>query len=91
MSKPIPSSFVAVKTKFVLNGQVTYQWVVKPVTDVIGTNKPIRCMVCEGPVRIHTQRSIYGPQPHVEHMRREDSEECPNGVHFKGERRKPPC
>lgn len=79
MKPNLNSTYVAVKTKFIIDGQASYRWLTKPVVDLIGGKNEIRCAICEGPVRIHTQRVAHGPQPHVEHLRSEDSELCPNG------------
>ncbi len=73
------NSFVAVRTKFIREGQISFMWLTKPVEEVIGTKNEVRCAICEGAVRVHSQRVLHGPRPHVEHLRTEDSERCPNG------------
>lgn len=41
-------------------------------------------MHCYGAVRIHQQQVERGPQDHVEHRLRQDSESWRVGVHFQG-------
>lgn len=78
------STFVAVRTKFIRNGIISFEWLVMAVENAIGLNRPIRCARCEGEVRIHRQLSPDGPVAHVEHIHKEDSERCPNGFHYLG-------
>lgn len=44
----------------------------------------IRCLHCHGAVRVHRQQVEHGPQDHVEHLYRQDSEHCRGGHYFKG-------
>lgn len=70
---------------------VGYEWLWKevPVAEVIGAaGKSIRCVHCHGAVRIHQQKVSHGPQDHVEHLSRQDSENCRGGHYFKGEHRR---
>jgi hypothetical protein len=46
--------------------------------------KEMRCRHCHGAVRLHKKSKTNGPQDHVEHKTREDSERCQGGMHFIG-------
>jgi hypothetical protein len=41
-------------------------------------------MHCQGEVRVHRQQVEHGPQDHVEHRSRKDSEGCKGGHYFQG-------
>ena len=43
-----------------------------------------RCAHCRGAVRVHKQRLEHGPQDHVEHRSRSDSEGCEAGSYCRG-------
>jgi hypothetical protein len=44
-------------------------------------------MHCHGAVRIHRQKVANGPQDHVEHRSRQDSQGCRGGIYFDGNHR----
>lgn len=44
----------------------------------------IRCIHCHGAVRLHCQQVEHGPQDHLEHLHRQDSEHCRGGHYFTG-------
>lgn len=76
------------RRQFVVNGQTEWRWKEVAVSDAIGaTAGSIRCGHCHGAVRIHRQQVEHGPQDHVEHLSRQDSEFCPGGIYFRGEHR----
>jgi hypothetical protein len=73
------------KKLFKLNGQKERHWDEREVAGLeTGTDPFIRCMHCHGAVRVHVQKVPDGPADHVEHLRREDSENCRGGAYFKG-------
>lgn len=65
-----------------------WRWKEVPVAEAIGAApNDIRCAHCHGAVRIHQQQVPHGPQSHVEHRLRSDSEACRGGIYFQGEHR----
>jgi hypothetical protein len=73
---------------FLVNRKSEWRWKEVRVSDAIGASAgSIRCKYCHGAVRIHQQQVEHGPQDHVEHLSRQDSEFCQGGFHFKGEHR----
>jgi hypothetical protein len=76
------------RRQYVIDGKREWRWKEVPVSKAIGASpKDIRCMHCHGAVRIHRQQVEHGPQDHVEHRSRQDSEGCRAGVYFMGEHR----
>ena len=76
------------RTLYRFNGVEEWQWKEILVAEAIGSSgKNIRCKHCHGAVRIHQQQVDHGPQDHVEHLSRQDSENCRGGHYFKGEHR----
>jgi hypothetical protein len=70
---------------FVKDGVKQREWVARPVTELVsGHNDSIRCVHCQGAVRVHKQQVNHGPQDHVEHLARRDSEGCRGGHHYCG-------
>jgi hypothetical protein len=64
------------------------RWKEVPVSEALDAAQgDIRCVHCHGAVRIHRQREPNGPQDHVEHRLRQDSEGCRGGIHFDGKHR----
>lgn len=62
-----------------------WRWKEVPVSAAIGAQpSDLRCMHCHGAVRIHRQQVEHGPQDHVEHRSRQDSESCRGGHYFQG-------
>jgi hypothetical protein len=61
-------------------------WVAAKVINVPKktSSRDVRCIYCQGAIRIHRQRQVNGTQDHVEHTSREDSENCKGGIYFKG-------
>ena len=77
------------KKLFKVNGIKEWRWKERDVAGLeTGRRDDIRCMHCHGAVRVHVQQVPEGPADHVEHMRREDSENCRGGSYFKGEHRR---
>jgi hypothetical protein len=70
------------------DGEYEWRWKEVAVSEAIGASpNDIRCVHCHGRVRIHQQQVAHGPQDHVEHLSRQDSENCMGGHHFKGQHR----
>lgn len=78
-----------VKKPFKLAGTNTWLWKTVAVASLGSTPQDggIRCRHCHGRVRVHKQQVAHGPADHVEHLRRQDSENCLGGHHFKGAHR----
>jgi hypothetical protein len=75
-----------VRRQFLVNGYKEWRWKEVPVSQAVGrASSDIRCMHCHGPVRVHQQQVAHGPEDHVEHRSRKDSEGCRGGIYFKGE------
>ncbi len=72
------------KKQFMVDEKRVWKWVDVEVSKIIGTPHEIRCLHCHGAVRLHKQRVNHGPQDHVEHRSKQDSEHCPGGHYFKG-------
>jgi hypothetical protein len=73
------------RREFLVDGQTEWRWKDVPVSDAIGAAAgSIRCGHCHGAVRIHRQQVEHGPQDHIEHLSRQDSESCRGGVYFTG-------
>jgi hypothetical protein len=64
-----------------------WRWVKVPVSLVGTSYEAIRCMHCHGAVGVHMQKVDHGPEDHVEHRSRRDSEHCQGGIHFQGKHR----
>jgi hypothetical protein len=61
------------------------KWVEVSASEVVGVARDrIRCMHCHGAVRLHQKQVDHGPQDHVEHRLRQDSEHCKAGVYYQG-------
>ena len=76
------------RTQYKIDGQYEWRWKEVAVSEAIGkSGKDIRCAHCHGAVRIHQQQVAHGPQDHVEHRSRQDSENCKGGHYFKGTHR----
>lgn len=76
------------KTLFKIDGENIWKWKIVDVSDLQTGERPdIRCMHCHGQVRVHKQQVNHGPQDHVEHRARQDSENCIGGHYFKGTHR----
>ena len=70
---------------FLQNGEYVKQWREVSVSMLTSGNKnDIRCRHCHGAVRVHKQQVEHGPTDHVEHLHRQDSENCLGGFHFNG-------
>jgi hypothetical protein len=57
------------------------RWTARGVAKV-SKGDAVRCRHCHGAVRIHRQNVEHGPADHVEHLEREDSENCLGGHYF---------
>ena len=77
------------KKLFIVDGKEVARWTSTPVSKLFGATSPnIRCIHCNGAVRVHKQQVDHGPQDHVEHRSRQDSEHCKGGSYFKGVHRR---
>lgn len=77
------------KTLYKLNGVREWRWKEREVRGLVSGRAPdIRCVHCQGAVQVHVQQVPEGPADHVEHLRREDSENCLGGAYFKGVHKK---
>ncbi len=76
------------KWPFMENDKKVLRWkIVEVSTQESGGSGSIRCMHCHGRVRVHKKKVPHGPDDHVEHLTRGDSEGCKGGIHFKGTHR----
>ncbi|MBP1627348.1 MAG: hypothetical protein H6Q00_1823 [Holophagaceae bacterium] len=76
------------KALFARDGKKVKDWIIANVADIPSENPPeVRCAYCHGVVRIHRKHVDHGPTDHVEHVSRQDSENCKGGFHFKGDHR----
>ena len=77
------------KAQYKTDGANVWRWVEVDVADLqSGAQQEIRCIHCQGRVCVHKQAVEHGPKDHVEHMSRQDSENCRGGHYFKGEHRR---
>jgi len=59
-------------------------WKVKKVADAVADEDvKLRCKDCFGAVKLFKSHKADGPGAHVEHKSKQDSEYCPNGLHFR--------
>lgn len=74
------------RTLYKRNGERVWDWKRVKVADLDPsvTSRDIRCAHCHGKVRLHKQQVDHGPQDHVEHYSRQDSEGCRGGIYFQG-------
>ena len=77
------------RTLYKRNDVKEWGWKIVKVTDLDPsvTSRDIRCAHCHGKVRLHKQKVEHGPQDHVEHYSRQDSEGCPAGHYYQGAQR----
>jgi hypothetical protein len=75
------------KKQFMLTSKREWRWIKVPVSLVGTFYEAIRCMHCHGAVRVHMQKVIHGPEDHVKHRSRQDSEHCKGGTYIQGEHR----
>lgn len=76
------------KKLFKMDGIKERRWDAREVKGLVGGEDPyIRCIHCHGAVRVHVQQAPDGQPDHVQHIRREDSENCKGGSYFKGTHR----
>lgn len=67
------------------DGTKEFRWERRPVSSLpSGSHSDVRCLHCHGEVRVHRRKVEHGPEDHVEHRHREDSEGCVGGVYFDG-------
>lgn len=73
-----------VKKLFKKDGINEWRWVVRPVKDAISDGvTEFRCKDCHGAVKLLGKKVAHGPEPHVVHKSRQDSEYCPAGIYFR--------
>ena len=76
------------KKPYLVDNKRVERWVEVAVSKLAGAAPDkVRCTHCHGAVRIHKRQVEHGPQDHVEHRSRGDSEHCKGGAYFKGEHR----
>ena len=77
------------RTLYVRGGEKVWDWKPMKVSDLDAAVSPhdIRCAHCYGKVRLPKQQVGQGPQDHVEHYSRADSEGCRAGHYFAGTHR----
>jgi hypothetical protein len=69
----------------IANGDMELRWMEVSASQVSGVSRDrLRCAHCHGAVRLHRQQVEHGPQDHVEHLLRQDSERCRAGHYFSG-------
>ncbi len=69
-----------------IDNEKVWKWVEVDVADLSSGEQPdIRCVHCHGRVRVHKRNVEHGPQDHVKHLSRQDSENCRGGHYFKCE------
>jgi hypothetical protein len=74
------------RAQCLVDGEKIWKWIEVDVGALPSGEQPgIRCVHCHGRVRVHKQNVEHGPRDHVEHLSRQDSENCLGGHHFKGE------
>src|ERR1700678_2680289 len=58
-------------------------WKTKNVAEaLVDADTEFRCKDCFGAVKLFRSHKVGGPAAHVEHKSKQDSEYCPNGLHF---------
>lgn len=73
------------RTQYKVNGKYDWRWKEVPASEAVGTApKDLRCMHCQGPVKLLQKKTDDGVLDHVEHKLKADSEGCCGGHHFKG-------
>ena len=73
------------RTKYKSGGEYEWRWKESPVAHAIGSlTTNLRCLHCHGEVRLHRRQAEDGPEDHVQHRWRKDSEACEGGHYFKG-------
>jgi hypothetical protein len=77
------------RTLYIRNGEKVWDWKHVDVVELDGSvsSRDIRCAHCHGKVQMHKQQVEHGPQDHVRHHSRQDSEGCEAGHYFKGTHR----
>ena len=78
------------RTRYKVDGKIELRWkkmLVAQVDESV-SRTDIRCTHCWGAVRLHKQKVPHGPQDHVEHRSRQDSEGCKGGIYFQGTHQK---
>jgi len=64
------------KKRFMLKREMEWLWIKIPVSLVGTSYEAIRCMYCHGAVRIRRRSVDHGSEDHVEHLSRQDAENC---------------
>lgn len=77
------------RTLYKREGQRVWDWKTVRVAELDPelSSAEIRCAHCHGKVRLHKRQVAHGPQDHVEHYSRQDSEGCRAGHNFQGTHR----
>lgn len=76
------------RREYLVNGKHEWRWKEVAVAETAdAAASDVRCMHCHGAVRIHRQKVPDGPQDHVEHRSRQDSQGCKGGIYFDGTHR----
>lgn len=73
------------RKEFNIAGVSEWRWVEVKASRVAGVSRDqLRCMHCHGQVRLHRQQVEHGPEDHLEHRSRQDSQHCRGGHYFDG-------
>jgi len=90
MKKPTERIYECeVKKQFLVETKRVWRWVQVPVSKVYdAAPEHVRCAYCHGAVKVYKRRVDDGPQDHVEHKSRSDSEGCQAGSYFQGTHRR---
>jgi len=72
-----------------ITGEKTHGWKQVRVADLTADveSRDLRCTHCQGAVSLHRRTAADGPQDHVKHRSRQDSEGCRGGAYFQGTHR----
>ena len=74
------------RTKYKTDSGYEVRWKDVPVAHVVdAASSDLRCGQCYGEVRVHREEAETGPQEHVVHRFRADSQGCRGGHTFQGE------
>jgi hypothetical protein len=73
-----------VKRIRIVDGKRSSFWKEKSVRVAVeDEDTEFRCKDCHGAVKLFRKHAAHAAAPHIVHLRREDSEYCPEGMYFK--------
>ena len=68
-----------------IDGKKEWRWVQIAVEDLSSDGaREIRCLYCNGEVKLRKQQLAAGPQVHIEHRSRQDAEHCQGSHAYQG-------